>query len=144
MPLRTLVADALGDLFALDSRVLRTLRPLFLRPGFLTAEWCRGRRVPYVPPLRLYIFVAAIFFFVLAVTETSLVQIDLTVRGVPAPEAAAETLDVAAFQERFVDHLGRLSLLLPPVLALLLALVYRSRRRLLVEHLVASLHLHAP
>ena len=143
VPLRSLVADALGDLFALDSRVLRTLRPLFLRPGFLTAEWCRGRRVPYVPPLRLYIFVAAVFFFVLAVTETSLVQIDTTVRGVPAPEAAAEALDVAAFQDRFVDHLGRLSLLLPPVLALLLALVYRGRRRLLVEHLVASLHLHA-
>lgn len=47
MPLRTLIADALGNLLAFDSRILRTLRPLFLRPGFLTAESCRGRRVRF-------------------------------------------------------------------------------------------------
>lgn len=159
VPLRTLVADALGDLFALDSRVLRTLRPLFLRPGFLTAEWCRGRRVPYVPPLRLYIFVAAIFFFVLAVTDRSGLEIQRDAAEDSTPAAAQEEPeeddgdlhwlmaameeDPEAFAARYLDRFGSLSLLLPPVLALLLAVVYRRRRRLLVEHLVFSLHFHA-
>lgn len=158
VPLRTLVADALGDLFALDSRVLRTLRPLFLRPGFLSAEWCRGRRVPYVPPLRLYIFVAAVFFFVLAVTDRSGLEFQTESAGDPSSSAAppaatdegrlhwlAEAMeaDAEAFEARYLDRFGSLSLLLPPVLAVLLALVYRRRRRLFVEHLVFSLHFHA-
>ncbi|HEX6201085.1 MAG TPA: DUF3667 domain-containing protein [Thermoanaerobaculia bacterium] len=167
VPLRTLAADALGDLFALDSRVLRTLRPLFLRPGFLSAEWCRGRRVPYVPPLRLYIFVAAVFFFVLAVTDRSGLEFQTKVAEDPpaagqeepaappaAPPAAtdegrlhwlAEAMegDPEAFEARYLDRFGSLSLLLPPVLAVLLALLYRRRRRLFVEHLVFSLHFHA-
>jgi hypothetical protein len=46
------------------------------------------------------------------------------------------------FQDRFVDRLGRLSLLLPPVFGLLLALVYWRRRRFLVEHLMFSFHFH--
>ncbi|HSL82424.1 MAG TPA: DUF3667 domain-containing protein, partial [Thermoanaerobaculia bacterium] len=91
VPLRRLVADALGDLFTLDSRVLRTLRPLFLRPGFLSAEWGRGRRVPYVPPLRLYIFVAAVFFFVLAVTDRSGLELSDDPVEAPAPGASAAT-----------------------------------------------------
>jgi hypothetical protein len=178
VPLRVLVADALGDLLAFDSRILRTLRPLFLRPGFLTAEWCRGRRVPYVPPLRLYLFVAAVFFLVLAGTDSSFVVIEgdetdqepatldtaaegtAPVEADPAgPEASGEGtwLDRLfesrmgpalmrgpdVFQDRFVDRLGRLSLLLPPVFGLLLALVYLRRRRLLVEHLMFSFHFHA-
>ena len=178
MPLRVLMADALGDLLAFDSRILRTLRPLFLRPGFLTAEWCRGRRVPYVPPLRLYLFVAAAFFLVLAATDSSFVVIHADeAEGEPATaETAAEGASPAGseaagpeasgegtwfdrlfesrmgpalmrgpevFEDRFVDRLGRLSLLLPPVFGLLLALVYLRRRRLLVEHLMFSFHLHA-
>lgn len=173
VPLRVLVGDALGDLLAFDSRILRTLRPLFLRPGFLTAEWCRGRRVPYVPPLRLYLFVGAAFFLVLAATDSSLVVIrdeeaatlDTAAKGTgpagaepAAPEASGERtwLDrlfesrmrpalmrgPEVFQDRFVDRLGRLSLLLPPVFGLLVALVYRRRRRFLVEHLMFSFHFH--
>lgn len=165
MPVRRLIADALGDLLAFDSRVLRTLRPLFLRPGFLTAEWCKGRRVPYVPPLRLYFFVAALFFLILAVTHAQLLVVQITekeeatpsVTGPPEETPAGATLtqrlllrfnaawqkEPDALQDRFIDRLGRLALLLPPAFGLLLALFYRRRRRLLVEHLVFSLHLHA-
>jgi hypothetical protein len=64
--LRALLSDALGDLFSFDSRILRTVVPLLFRPGYLTVEWVKGRRVDFVPPLRLYVFTAAIFFFVMA------------------------------------------------------------------------------
>lgn len=74
VPLRRLLGDALGDLFAFDSRVWRTVRLLFARPGFLTAEWRRGRRARYVPPLRLYVFVAALFFLVLGWTDVRMVE----------------------------------------------------------------------
>lgn len=142
-------------------------------PDLLTAEWCRGRRVPYVPPLRLYIFIAAIFFLVLALSEPELVKYQVGEESEsPAPAGASEgerasndadDPDTGAgeegseegffaraledgedvFEDRFLDRFGRLSLLLPPLFALLLAVVYRRRRRFFVEHLVFALHLHA-
>jgi hypothetical protein len=67
-PVGALLRDALGDAFALDARVWRTLGPLALRPGFLTVEHFAGRRARYVPPLRLYVFAGLVFFGVMAVT----------------------------------------------------------------------------
>lgn len=58
--------DFVGDLFNFDSRFFRTLRPLIARPGLLTVEYVRGRRQQYLPPVRMYIFISLIFFFVIA------------------------------------------------------------------------------
>jgi hypothetical protein len=46
-----------------DGKIWRTLRYLFFRPGFLTAEYCAGRRRLYVNPVR--IFITAILAFAL-------------------------------------------------------------------------------
>jgi hypothetical protein len=60
-----LTQEAFGDLFELDSRLWRTLVPLFARPGKLTREYLEGRRARYMPPFRTYI-VLSIFFFLIA------------------------------------------------------------------------------
>lgn len=61
----SVVMHILDDIFGFDSRAGRTLVPLIFRPGFLTNEYFRGRRVHYVPPIRLYFFVSIIFFLFL-------------------------------------------------------------------------------
>jgi len=58
----TVVLHILDDIFSFDSRASRTLFPLLFKPGFLTNEYVAGRRVHYVPPLRLYLFISIIFF----------------------------------------------------------------------------------
>jgi len=58
----TVILHILDDVFSFDSRASRTLTPLMLKPGFLTNEYIIGRRVHYVPPLRLYLFVSILFF----------------------------------------------------------------------------------
>ena len=60
-----LLRAAVDDIFSWDSRVWRSLRPLLLSPGKLTAEYLAGRRVHYTPPLRMYL-VLSIAFFVLS------------------------------------------------------------------------------
>lgn len=55
----------LDDIFGFDSRAGRTFLPLIFKPGFLTNEYIRGRRVHYVPPVRLYFFVSIVFFIML-------------------------------------------------------------------------------
>lgn len=60
--------ETLEGLFHFDGKVFRTARLLLLRPGQLTQKFLQGQRVPYVPPIRLYVFVSFIFFFLLSLS----------------------------------------------------------------------------
>lgn len=66
-PSITMVAERIVDsVFEVDSRILRTLRLLFLRPGALSAHYFAGRRADFIPPIRLYLVASVIFFLPLA------------------------------------------------------------------------------
>lgn len=60
----SIVGDALDSVFNLDTRIFRTLGPLFAKPGHITREYFEGRRVRYVSPVRLFFFLAIVTFFV--------------------------------------------------------------------------------
>lgn len=62
----SLISEAFEDLISQDSRAIRTLFALLLRPGFLTLEYFRGRRARYVQPLRLYFITSLVCFFALS------------------------------------------------------------------------------
>jgi predicted RNA-binding Zn-ribbon protein involved in translation (DUF1610 family) len=51
---------SLHELFELDSKILRTLRYLFTRPAFVTAEYLAGKKSRYVNPSRLYVLCFAL------------------------------------------------------------------------------------
>ncbi|WP_019029772.1 DUF3667 domain-containing protein [Colwellia piezophila] len=59
------IMHLLDDIFSFDSRASRTVWPLVTRPAFITNEYFSGRRVHYVPPLRLYLFISIVFFITL-------------------------------------------------------------------------------
>ncbi len=61
-PLPSWVADFLDTVFEYDGRLWRTLGPLLLRPGHLSREYIAGRRVRYVSPVRLFLFLAVLLF----------------------------------------------------------------------------------
>jgi hypothetical protein len=65
--LKTLLQDFLGDYFTFDSKLIHSLEPLIKKPGQLTEEYNRGKRVRYILPLRLYIFFSILFFFVISI-----------------------------------------------------------------------------
>ena len=52
-----LLHELLHEIWHVDGRLKRTLRALFVSPGLLPAEYIAGRRVAYIPPLRLYLVV---------------------------------------------------------------------------------------
>ncbi|OQX94862.1 hypothetical protein B6I21_08415 [candidate division KSB1 bacterium 4572_119] len=64
--LRQLLRDVLGDFFAFDSKFFNSIVPLLIRPGFLSNEYSAGKRIRYVSPFRLYLFISFFFFLVLA------------------------------------------------------------------------------
>lgn len=60
----SILGDFVDSVFNVDSRILRTLGPLFFRPGRLSNEYFAGRRVRYVSPVRLFVFLCIAAFFV--------------------------------------------------------------------------------
>lgn len=76
-----LLRDMLEDFADFDSRFVRTLKPLLLKPGKLTRDYLDGRRFRYVPPLRLYIFSSLLLFFLLAMFATSALEFQVEPDG---------------------------------------------------------------
>lgn len=72
-----LLHDLFKDIASFDSRILRTARALMLQPGELARAYHEGRTQPFVPPVRLYLFVSLIFFLVLSATHIALFQFSL-------------------------------------------------------------------
>ena len=183
-------SDFLEELLDVDSRVLRSLRLLFTRPGFLTSEYVKGRRVRYIPPVRIYL-VASVLFFLALTLKTLLPSVqnneffkEITESGnldnafenaleskqnalsnevlsyegsglVPVDPDSSQsgmqlslgegTYDVnqGDFLSNFSDNFAKMMFLLLPVAALQLKMLYWRRKKLYIEHLVFSIHVHA-
>ncbi len=63
MKVRYFFDQFLGNYFAFDSKLLRTLIPLITKPGVLSLHFISGKRIRYISPVQLYIFVSFLYFF---------------------------------------------------------------------------------
>lgn len=57
-------AELLEEMFHADSRINRTLWPIFFRPGKICRHYLDGMRVSFLHPFRLYLFASLLFFFI--------------------------------------------------------------------------------
>jgi len=60
-----LVGHFLADITHYDSKLITTIKDLIFKPGFLTKEYNAGKRMRYLNPIRMYVFISAIFFLVM-------------------------------------------------------------------------------
>jgi hypothetical protein len=108
LTVRHFITHTLGDELAhLDGKFWRTLRYLMFRPGFLTEEYCAGRHVPYIKPIRLLI--AALITYAL-LTQGGLI-VTLTIGWVHlsiAPTTVSEDVSVVETVRR-IDRFGVLT-----------------------------------
>ncbi|SCC40239.1 Protein of unknown function [Chitinophaga costaii] len=58
-----LVHHFAADVVHYDSKFHTSIQYLLFRPGRLTKEYLAGKRVSFINPIRLYIFVSFVFFF---------------------------------------------------------------------------------
>ncbi len=79
------VTEFFGEFSNWDTRLWRTMLPLWFWPGYLSRRYVNGHRVPYVPPLRLYLFTSIIAFLILA-------------KFMPDPQITASPTDAVAQQ----------------------------------------------
>ncbi len=63
-----LFVDFFSNYFSLDSKFGRSIKPFFFQPGILTREFMEGKRVKYANPIRLYLVISLIHFFLFSLT----------------------------------------------------------------------------
>lgn len=63
---------------AVEGKLWETLRLLMFRPGRLTADYLRGRRVPTINPLRLYLSLSVLVFALIKLNGVDLPRLALT------------------------------------------------------------------
>lgn len=63
-PMHHMVEETVETVLHIDGRIVHTLPPLLLKPGFLTLEYFAGRRVRYIAPFRLMFVLCLLSFFV--------------------------------------------------------------------------------
>jgi hypothetical protein len=71
-----LMRDLMEDMLDLDSRFMRTLKPLLFKPGKLTRDYMSGRRFRYAPPMRVYIFSSIVFFLLAAFLSSDAIKLE--------------------------------------------------------------------
>jgi thiamine biosynthesis protein ThiS len=158
LSMRHFFSHALGEFFHFDSKMLGSFRLLFARPGFLTAEYLRGCRKPYLHPFQLF-FIANLVYFLLqpyagwsGLHSTLAIQMhmmsysDVASRLV-AQRIAAKGITLQAFSQSF-DHLvdvqaRSLVVLMVLIYAILLAILQWRKRQFFGRHLVFCLHFTA-
>lgn len=59
-----LISHFFADLFHYDSGFWKTMKTLLFKPGRIIRDYLDGKRKTYVPPVKLYIFVSFITFFI--------------------------------------------------------------------------------
>ena len=103
------------NVFSFDTRFFITLKYLITKPGLLTTEYWLGRRTQYLPPLRLYLIMSLMYFFISSIinpgTDISLYKSDFQEKPFqfeldksspkydPSPEIVAPFVDF--FKENF-------------------------------------------
>jgi hypothetical protein len=91
----SLLKHVVDEAFTLNGKLPRTLALLLFRPGRLTREYCDGRVVRYIRPLRLYLVSSVVFFLLLSLSGAFGVNSPIFGSASPAatqdPAAATET-----------------------------------------------------
>ena len=122
----TIVKDAIGEMFELDGRVIRSIRSIFRHPGQLSLAFAENRRANFVNPFRLFMFTTILWFFLFGLNfptpgdrpevdmDTSSVVSDESERErphVPAPVRIAVNIDPEALKESESDFSAGIEIL---------------------------------
>jgi thiamine biosynthesis protein ThiS len=158
LSMRHFFTHALGEFFHFDSKIFRSFRLLFTRPGFLTSEYLRGCRKPYLHPFQLFFVANLIYFLVqpyagwsglrttMGIQTHMMSYSDIASRMV-AERIAAKGVSLEAFSHSF-DHVVEvqarsLVVIMVPLYAILLAILQWRKKKFFGQHLVFCLHFTA-
>jgi len=60
--------NTISNYFSFDARFLKSFLPLMFKPGYLAKRFVEGKRLMYLHPAQMYLFISVIFFFLSSFT----------------------------------------------------------------------------
>ncbi len=80
------------DITHFDGKFFTTLKDLLFYPGFLSAEYMKGKRMSYLNPVRMYVFTSAVFFLIFFSISGSNKMFEVTKGNDPLSRAERDSL----------------------------------------------------
>ncbi len=159
-PFSVLLVDLLGNMYAFDTRLLKTLKSVLYKPGELAIDYVAGRRVRYMPPFRLYVFFSLIFFLLLSFYSNHTIKVGnkesaKSAISINIDKSSKSTQDKTinykvediqknpkAYINKFLNYFSWSLFLLMPFYAFLTWLFFRRSRSHYLAHLIFSISQH--
>lgn len=105
-PLANVMSDVADTIFNVDSRIFRSILPLYFRPGYLTTEYFSGRRTRYVTPFRLFFFLCIISFFAVQ-ASLNIDQMKFDLDGDGSLSSAQNETELRAREKAALDEIAK-------------------------------------
>ncbi len=155
LTVRHFAAHAFEAFTHVDGKISRTLRSLLARPGEMTADYVSGKRQPYIGALQLFLICNVLYFLLQPFTHWDTLSTTLEsnlkssffqsrAEALVTEKLAAKSMSVAEYApiyNRAAIVRGKsLAILLVPLCALPLVLLFSRRGRPAVVHLIFALH----
>ena len=149
------VGEVVREISALDGRIIRSVRRLFLSPGYLTREHFEGHRAGWVSPVRLYLILSVVYFGIASFAGATPLHINFNYGsdGGGNDEEASQALQQLGFSsEQEMRHavdqaltvwIPRAMFVLVPLFGWLVSRVRQSSGRRYPHHVIFALHILA-
>lgn len=66
--------NTISNYFSFDARFFKSFLPLMFKPGYLASKFLGGKRLLYLHPAQMYLFISVIFFFIISFSTRDLVS----------------------------------------------------------------------
>ena len=74
LTLRVLFYNTISNYFSVDARFFRSFLPLLFKPGYLAKRFIEGKRLLYLHPAQMYLFISVVFFFLYSFNVRETIQ----------------------------------------------------------------------
>lgn len=82
LTLGVLFYNTISNYFSFDARFFKSFIPLMTRPGYLASKFIGGKRLLYLHPAQMYLFISVVFFFVFSfVTREQTQKLDTALKS---------------------------------------------------------------
>jgi len=109
LTISVLFYNTISNYFSFDARFFKSFIPLLFRPGYLARKFIEGKRLLYLHPGQLYLFIAVVFFFLISFkTNEQARKMDEELAGAFERTEVIDSLSVEEIEARSVkDSLDR-------------------------------------
>ncbi len=94
LSLGVLFYNTISNYFSFDARFFKSYIPLMFKPGYLANKFIEGKRLLYLHPAQMYLFISVVFFFLFSiVTRETTKEFDTALKkGFDQTDAVLDTI----------------------------------------------------